>query len=137
MEAQWQADRSLLRDLLRTRPDLSLKQIAAQIGRSYSWAKKWARRLAAAPPEDLEVLHSRSRARKRPPPGWDPLVLRRIEQIRLFPPEGLQRTPGRHLRSCIICPEMSSCVSEAVACLARREPSGNAYADSDYWRKSR
>ena len=94
MEAQWQADRSLLRDLLRTRPDLSLKQIAARIGRSYSWAKKWARRLAAAPPEDLEVLHSRSRARKRPPPGWDPLVLRRIEQIRLFPPEGLQRTPG-------------------------------------------
>ncbi len=40
MEAQWQADRSLLRDLLRTRPDLSLKQIAARIGRSYSWAKK-------------------------------------------------------------------------------------------------
>lgn len=25
---------------------------------------------------------------------WDPLVLRRIEHIRLFPPEGLQRTPG-------------------------------------------
>ena len=94
MEAQWQADRSRLRELIHSRPDLSLKQITAQIGRSYSWAKKWAKRLAAAPPEDLEVLHSRSRARKTPPPGWDPLVLRRIEQIRLFPPEGLQRTPG-------------------------------------------
>src|SRR5262245_17351396 len=94
MEAEWQADRALLRDLIRTRPDLSLKQIAARIGRSYSWAKEWARRLATAPPDDLEVLHSRSRARKTPAPGWDPLVLRRVEQIRLFPPEGLQRSPG-------------------------------------------
>jgi transposase InsO family protein len=94
MEAEWQADRSLLRGLIHTRPDLSLKQIAAQIGRSYSWAKKWAKRLAQAPPEDLEVLHSRSRARKTPAPSWDPLVLRRVEQIRLLPPEGLQRTPG-------------------------------------------
>src|SRR5215469_17441791 len=94
MEAEWQTDRSLLRDLIRTRPDLSLKQIAAQIGRSYSWAKKWAKRLAQAPPEDLAVLHSRSRARKTPAACWDPLVLRRVEQIRLWPPEGLQRTPG-------------------------------------------
>src|SRR5690348_14105205 len=94
MEAQWQADRSLLRDLIRTRRDLSLKQIAAQIGRSYSWAKKWANRLTQAPPEDLEVLHSHSRARKTPAASWDPLVLRRVEQIRLLPPEGLQRLPG-------------------------------------------
>lgn len=94
MEAEWQADRSFLRELIRTRPDLSLKQIAVRVGRSYSWAKKWARRLATAPPEDLAILHSRSRARKTPPSGWDPLVLRRVEQIRLFPPEGLQRTPG-------------------------------------------
>jgi hypothetical protein len=94
MEAEWQADRARLRDLIRTRPDLSLKQIAVEIGRSYSWTKKWAKRLSHAPPNDLEVLHSRSRARKTPPPDWDPLVLRRVEQIRLFPPEGLQRTPG-------------------------------------------
>lgn len=49
MEAEWQADRSALRDLLHTRPDLSLKQMAAQLGRSYSWAKRWAKRFAAAP----------------------------------------------------------------------------------------
>ena len=126
MEAEWQADRSLLRDLIRTRPDLSLKQIAAQIGRSYGWAKKWARRLAQAPPEDLEVLHSRSRARKTPAASWDPLVLRRVEQIRLLPPEGLQRTPGRHQPSCIICPETSSCTNEDAASLAPREPSGSS-----------
>lgn len=94
MEAQWQADRSALRELLHTRPDLTLKQMAALLGRSYDWARKWAKRLATAPPDDVPVLSSQSRARKTPPPIWDSLVLRRIEQIRLHPPEGLQRTPG-------------------------------------------
>jgi hypothetical protein len=94
MEAVFQADRSLLRDLLQTRPDLSLKQMAQIVKRSYTWAKDWAKRLAAAPPDDLEVLQSRSRARHSQPSEWDPLVLRRIEQIRLHPPENLQRTPG-------------------------------------------
>src|SRR5258708_10543022 len=94
MEAEWQADRSALRDLLHTRPDLSLKEIARRLKRSYSWAKDWAKRLAAAPPDNLEVLISRSRARHTQPPDWDPLVLQRIERMRLFPPEGLQRPPG-------------------------------------------
>ena len=94
MEAQWQADRSALRDLLQSRADLSLKAMAARVGRSYSWARKWAKRLAAAPPDDLAVLVSHSRAHRAPYPSWDPLVLRRLEQIRLVPPEGLQRTPG-------------------------------------------
>jgi hypothetical protein len=44
MEAEWQADRAALRDLLRTRPDLTLKAMVAQLGRSYSWGKKWAKR---------------------------------------------------------------------------------------------
>jgi len=94
VEAQWQADRSALRELLRSRPDLTLKQIAALVGRSYDWVRKWAKRLAAVPPDDVQVLSSRSRARKTPPPAWDALVLRRIEQMRLHPPEGLQRVPG-------------------------------------------
>ena len=136
MEAEWQADRSLLRELIHSRADLSLKQIAAQIGRSYSWAKKWAKRLSLAPPEDLEVLHSRSRARKTPAPAWDPLVLRRVEQIRLFPPEGLQRTPGRHQPFCITCLAMSSCASEVVACPARHEPSGSSCTGWACWPKS-
>jgi integrase-like protein len=89
-----QADRSALRELLHTRPDLSLKDKARLLKRSYSWAKDWAKRLAAAPAQDLEVLHSRSRARQTPPADWDPLVLLRLEQLRLSPPEGLQRTPG-------------------------------------------
>ena len=94
MEASWQADRSQLRDLIQTRPDLSLKEMARRVKRSYTWAKDWAKRFKTAPPQDLEVLHSRSRAPHTPPEEWDPLVVRRIEQIRLHPPEGLQRTPG-------------------------------------------
>ncbi len=94
MEAQWQADRSAFRDLLSTRPDLTLKDMAQRLGRSYSWAKKWVKRLAQASADDVSVLHSQSRARHTPFPAWDPLVLTRIEQIRLLPPEGLQRTPG-------------------------------------------
>lgn len=89
MEAEWQADRAALRDLLHTRPDLTLKQMVARVGRSYSWGKKWAKRLVHTPVEDVSVLHSRSRARTTPYPEWDPLLL-----ARLFPPEGLQRTPG-------------------------------------------
>ncbi|HET8851380.1 MAG TPA: integrase core domain-containing protein [Ktedonobacteraceae bacterium] len=94
MEAQWQADRSALRELMQTRPDLTLKAWAQRVGRSYSWTKKWAKRLNAAPPNDLAVLCSHSRAHTTPYHTWDALVKRRIEQIRLLPPEGLQRTPG-------------------------------------------
>lgn len=101
MEAQWQADRAALRDLLHTRPDLSLKEMARRLNRSYSWVKYWAKRLASAHPDDLEVLQSRSRARHTPYEEWDPLVLRRLEQLRLFPPEGLQRTPGPRCPSAV------------------------------------
>jgi transposase len=107
MEAQWQADRAALRELLHTRPDLSLKEIAQRLHRSYNWAKDWAKRLASAPADDLDVLRSRSRARHTPPQQWDPMVLRRLEHIRLWPPEGLQRTPGPKalLYVRLVCPK--------------------------------
>jgi hypothetical protein len=94
MEMQWQADRSALRELLQSRSDLSLKDMATLLKRSYSWAKRWAKRLQQAPPTDLAVLCSHSRARKTPPPDWDAQVLQRIEEIREHPPANLQRVPG-------------------------------------------
>jgi hypothetical protein len=94
MEMQWQADRSALRELQQSRSDLSLKDMAVLLKRSYSWAKRWSKRLLQASPTDLAVLHSRSRARKTPPPDWDAQVLQRIEEIRLHPPANLQRIPG-------------------------------------------
>jgi hypothetical protein len=94
MEAEWQADRSSLRALLRRRPDLMHKQMAVVLKRSSAWVKKGVKRLATAPLDDVENLTSRSRARQTSEPQWDPLVIRRIEQIRQNPPEKLQRTPG-------------------------------------------
>src|SRR6266852_5988052 len=61
---------------------------------SLSWVKKWKKRLQEAAPEDEQVLHSRSRARKHPPECISPTVTDRILQMRDAPPEGLQGTPG-------------------------------------------
>lgn len=94
MEAEWMAKRTQLRDLLQTRPDLTLKEKASYLGCSYGWAKKWKRRLAQAPSEDQESVRSQSRRNHVMPYPWDPLVERRIEQMRLVPPKGLRRIPG-------------------------------------------
>jgi hypothetical protein len=67
MEEQWYADRSQLRALLASHPTRSNPELAAQLGRSLGWVKKWKRRLRAAPPGDETVLRGRSRARKHPP----------------------------------------------------------------------
>jgi hypothetical protein len=58
------------------------------------WVKKWKKRLIEAAPDDLSVLHSRSRARHTPFPAPDPAEVLRIVQIRQAPPENLQRIPG-------------------------------------------
>ncbi len=71
---------------MRSRPDLSLKEMALRLKRSYAWAKKWAKRLATAPADDAEILHSRSRARQTPHAEWNPLVVRRSEHFRQAPP---------------------------------------------------
>jgi transposase InsO family protein len=94
MEAQWSADRANLRLALRDHPEWSVPQLAQQIGRSVNWIKKWRRRLAAALPDDAAVLHSRSRARKQPPPALSRLAIERILAIRDAPPANLQRVPG-------------------------------------------
>ncbi len=52
MEAQWLADRTTLRTLLRTHPQWTVRDLAEAIGRSRGWVKKWRRRLCGAPPED-------------------------------------------------------------------------------------
>ena len=67
MEAQWYTDRTLLRLLLRTQPTWSLQDYADATQRSRGWVKKWVKRLRAAAPDDDQVLHAHSRARKHPP----------------------------------------------------------------------
>jgi integrase-like protein len=94
MEAQWLADRTTLRTLLRTQPGWTLSDLAQAIGRSLGWVKKWVTRLRATAGGDLASLRSRSRARKQPPAPISPLVVERILTIRDAPPAGLRRIPG-------------------------------------------
>jgi hypothetical protein len=94
MEAQWVADRRRLRALLASRPDWTRQDLAQALGRSLGWVKKWVKRLQNAPPDDDTVLHSRSRARKHPPPALSQTVIDRILAIRDQPPAGLKRIPG-------------------------------------------
>jgi Integrase core domain len=94
MEEQWYADRSRLRALLATHPKRSTPELAARLGRSVGWVKKWKRRLRAAPPDDETVLRGLSRARKHPPPAIAQPVVDGILAIRDQPPANLQRVPG-------------------------------------------
>lgn len=94
MEEQWIADRAALRALLHTHPDWTKAQLAQEVGRSVSWVKKWRQRLRAAPPDDLTVLWSRSRARHTPPAKTHPLVVERLLTLRDELPTTLHRTPG-------------------------------------------
>ncbi len=50
MKEHWIADRSRLRELLRTHPDWSKPELARQLERSLGWVKQWCARLRAAPP---------------------------------------------------------------------------------------
>ncbi len=44
MEAQWQADRAMLRRLMQTQPQWTQRDYAQSIGRSVAWVKKWIKR---------------------------------------------------------------------------------------------
>jgi hypothetical protein len=92
-DAEWLADRTQLRILLRTQPSWTNRDLANALKRSVSWVKKWRKRILAAPDDDHTLL-SRSRARVHPPPRLDPQVIDRILAIRDDPPEHLQRIPG-------------------------------------------
>lgn len=88
------ADRAALRRLMQTQPAWTHTELAGHLGRSVSWVKKWTKRLRAAPPDDTQILWSRSRAHHTPYPRWEDVVVERILAIRDQPPDGLRRVPG-------------------------------------------
>ena len=94
MEEQWYVDRCTLQNLRKEHPDWSQRELAQTLGRSRTWVKKWSRRMRDSNDEDDNVLRSKSRARKRPPPKIKPEVIERILEIRDEPPENLRRIPG-------------------------------------------
>jgi hypothetical protein len=94
MEAQWHADRAMLRRLMQTQPHWTQQHYADAIGRSVAWVKTWTKRLRAAPPDDLAVLHRHACTRTHPPPKLHHAVIDRLLQIRAAPPAPLHRIPG-------------------------------------------
>ncbi len=94
MESEWFAQRAALRCLARQHPEWTQIELAATVGRSRSWVVKWLIRFKDAAPDDLAVLHARSRARHTPPPSTHKAVVERILSIRDEPPEQLRRVPG-------------------------------------------
>jgi hypothetical protein len=95
-EADLSAKRAALRWLAQQHPQWAHRDLADALGMSRSWVSKWLRRLRQADPGDVMALHSRSRARHTPPASIvsQPAVVQRILEIRLEPPEHLQRVPG-------------------------------------------
>jgi hypothetical protein len=95
-EAELIAKRATLRWLVHQHPEWTHQDLADALKMSRSWIRKWLRRLRRADPTDVMALHSRSRARHTPPSSIasQPAVVQRILQIRMEPPENLQRVPG-------------------------------------------
>jgi transcriptional regulator with XRE-family HTH domain len=95
-EADLVAKRAALRWLAQPHPAWTHQDLADALGMSPSWVSKWLKRLRQADPSDVLALHSRSRARHTPPASIasQPVVVQRILQIRVEPPENLQRVPG-------------------------------------------
>ena len=67
METEWVIARMELYHLLRQHPDWSTSQLAAEVGYSRSWVKKWRKRIRAAAQVTLDTFRSQSRAPKTRP----------------------------------------------------------------------
>ena len=94
MTIDWYAERYQLRRLREQQPTWSLVKLTEKLGRSYSWVKKWVKRLAQADPDDNEVLQGQSRRPQNPAAPISAEVVKEILTIRDEPPEGLKRVPG-------------------------------------------
>ena len=94
MEADWVAERSMLRHLITLHPTWTNAEVARCLQRSESWVKRWRKRFRETAPDDCQVLLGHSRARHTPPPSTSPEVVQRILELRDHPPEHLQRVPG-------------------------------------------
>jgi hypothetical protein len=90
------AKRAALRWLAQQHPQWTHQDLADVLSMSRSWVRKWLQRLHQADPDDIMALPSRTPARHTPPASIasQPAVVQRILEIRLAPPENLQRVPG-------------------------------------------
>jgi transposase InsO family protein len=94
MHATWFARRITLHCLSQQHPDWTYAHLAAMVGSSESWVKKWLARFKHATSTDWTLYQSRSPARHTPPPTTPQPVIERILALRDEPPAHLRRVPG-------------------------------------------
>jgi Homeodomain-like domain-containing protein len=97
MTTSYYAERANLYRLQQVHPQWSHQQLAATLGRSREWVKKWRKRFREEVAADLpleQVLQGHGRARIHPPPRTPAPVVERVLSIRDAPPQGLRRVPG-------------------------------------------
>ena len=98
MILSYYAARANLYHLWQLHPEWEHAALAAAIGSSKGWVKKWLKRLReeqAAGVPLADILSGHSRARKHPPVKTAALVVEQVLAIRDQPPEGLRRVPGQ------------------------------------------
>ncbi len=95
-EAELIAKRAALCCLVQQHPQWTHQDLADALKMSRSWVSKWLRRLRQADATDIMALRSHSRARHTPPASIasQPVVVSRIIEMRMEPPQNLQRIPG-------------------------------------------
>ena len=94
MQERWIADRAMLQRLMQLHPEWTQKELAAWIGQSVGWVKKWVKRFREAPPGDGGALLGKLRGRTTPYPQTDQEVQEHVIAIRDAPPENLKRVQG-------------------------------------------
>jgi len=98
MILSYYAARANLYHLWQLHPEWEHAALAAAIGSSKGWVKKWLKRLReeqAAGVPLADILSGHSRAREHPPVKTAALVVEQVLAIRDQPPEGLRRVPGQ------------------------------------------
>ena len=94
METEWVIARMELYRLLCQHPDWSTRQLAAALGYSPSWVKKWRQRIRAAAQVTFDTFRSQSRAPKTRPNTIHQVVRRAILALRDSLQELYHQRPG-------------------------------------------
>ena len=95
-EVDWVVCRAKLYDLYQQDPEISPKELAAQLGRSEKWVRKWIDRFKerVENKETMGLFAGVSRARHTNNKQVGDSVVRAVLKIRDEPPGGLKRLPG-------------------------------------------
>ena len=98
MLLSYYAARANLYHLWQQHPAWDHATLAAALGSSKGWVKKWLKRFREAQAAGVplaDILPGHARARKHPPVKTHALVVQQVLAIRDQPPEGLRRVPGQ------------------------------------------